>query len=246
MRLTACLISLNEDRWIDICIESMLPYVDEIICIDGGSTDNTINILKKYSKVKYYIIRQSTGQRYKEGYDEGERRNIINNVARGEWIIHMDCDELFEDAVWDHLDEWLNVDEVVGYGFHRINYYYNFDYHKPIDQPNDGGEIRLYRNLPEVSWEPVMEHSYLRYKGRRLRSYGSPIVKKTNHLVQHLHRVGMRGYPPEHDRRNTKSHIITKAFVDDPTKGFKKTVDNNYVRPIKLPSILYEKDVIRR
>lgn len=244
MRLTACLVCLNEDRWIDICIESMLPYVDEIICIDGGSTDNTINILKKYSKVKYYIVKQPP-QRYKE-YSEGERRNIINDISHGEWIIHMDCDELFEDSVWGHLNEWLSDDEVVGYGFHRINYYYNFDYHKPIDQPADGGEIRIYRNSPEISWSKNNNHNLLYFRGKRLRSYGNPIVKKTYHLVQHLHRVGMRRYPPEHDRRNTKSHIITKAFVDDPTKGFKKTVDNNYVRPIKLPSILYEKGVIRR
>ena len=100
--------------------------------------------------------------------------------------------------------------------------------------------------MPEIKWEPVRDHCYLRYKGRRLRSYSEPIVKKTHCLVHHMHRVGMRKYPPEHDRRNTKSHIITKDFVEDPIKGFKKTVDNNYVRPIKLPSILYEKGVIRR
>ena len=242
MRLTACLVCFNEERWIDICIESMLPYVDEIICIDGGSTDNTINIIKQYPKVKYYIITQPP-QRYKE-YAEGERRNIINDLAKGEWIIHMDCDELFEDSVWDHLNEWLSDDEVVGYGFHRINYYYNFDYHKPIDQPPDGGEIRIYRNSQEISWSKNSNHNLLYFRGKHLRSYGAPIVKKTHHLVQHLHRVGIRGYSPEHDRRNTKSHIITKDFVDDSTKGFQKTVDNNYVRPIKLPSILYEKGVI--
>ena len=106
MKLSACLVCFNEERWIDICIESMLPYVDEIICIDGGSTDSTINILKRYKKVKYYIIKQPP-QRYKE-YSEGERRNIINDLASGEWIIHMDCDELFEDSVWDHLNEWLS------------------------------------------------------------------------------------------------------------------------------------------
>lgn len=242
MKLSACLLSLNEDRWIDICIESMLPYVDEIICIDGGSTDNTINILKKYKKVKYYVIKQSP-QRYKE-YSEGERRNIINDLASGEWIIHMDCDELFEDSVWNYLNEWLSDDEVIGYGFHRINYYYNFDYHKPIDQPPDGGEIRIYRNSKEINWSKNNEHNLLYFRGKRLRSYGDPIIKKTYHLVQHLHRVGMRGYPPEHDRRDTKSRIITKDFVDDPTKGFKRTVDNNYVRPIKLPSILYKKGIV--
>lgn len=242
MRLTACLLTFNEERYIDICLDSIYPYVDEIICLDSGSTDNTVNILKKYPKVRCYVVPQPSERRSYTGWNEGDRRNITNDLARGEWILHIDSDEVLDDETWGHLDDWFSDDAVVGYGFYRINYFYNFDYHKPIDQPTDGGEIRIYRNSPEIKWGTNNNHNYLHFRGQRLRTYRPPIIKKTYHLIHHMHRINIRGHKAIHDRRDVCPTVITKDYVE--TKGFCMTADNNYVRPIKLPSILYEKGVV--
>lgn len=240
MGLSACLLTFNEDRWIDLCIEHMYDYVDEIICLDAGSTDKTIEILKKYDKVKYYIIPQPSQNRGCVGWNEGERRNIIQDVAKGEWILCLGCDELLDDIVWQQIDHWLDDKNVLGYGFYRINYFYNFDYHKPIHQPSNGGEVRIYRNLPNVRWETNNAHNFLRFND--IRMYDHPNVINTKHLIHHMHRVGIRGHKPVFDRRNKNSNEMTKEYVE--TRGFHKTEDSNYFRQIRFPSILYEKGAI--
>ena len=241
MRLSACLLTFNEERWIDLCIEHMYPYVDEILIMDGGSTDRTIQILKKYNKVKYYVIPQPDTGRCGFGWNEGDRRNLLEDAAKGEWIFVLGCDELLDDMVWQHLDNMLTDDSVVGWGFYRINYYYSFDYHKPIHQPANGGEVRIYRRNLGMKWEDNQnDHVFVRYDGKRL--YDHPSVINTKWLIHHMHRVGIRGYLPVHDRRNKDAAKITEDYVIK--NKFYKTKDNKYFRPIKLPTILYDKGII--
>lgn len=241
MKLSACLLTFNEDRWIDLCIEHMYDYVDEIICLDAGSTDNTIDILKRYDKVKYHIVPQPSQNRGCTGWNEGDRRNVIQDIAKGEWIICLGCDELLDDIVWKKLDLWLEDSNVIGYGFYRVNYFYDFNYHKPIHQPQNGGEVRIYRNLPNVRWETNNAHNFLRCDTTRM--YDHPNVTNTKHLIHHMHRIGIRGHEAVFDRRNVKTNIIPKDYVE--TDGFHKTKDNKYFREIKLPKILYNKGVIK-
>ena len=241
MRLSATLMTLNEENYIDLCIEQMYPHVDEILVIDGGSIDKTIDILKRYDKVKYYIIPQPTG-RYDDGWNEGHRLNILKDAAKGKWLISCGCDELFDDIVWERLDGWLNNEDVIGYGFYRVNYYYNFNYHKPIHQPRNGGEVRIYRNLPGLYMETNLnDHNFRRYEGIRL--YDHPKVVNTKNLIHHMHRIGLRGQPAVHDRgRNKRLVPMTEEYVK--TQGFHRTADNNYFRPIVLPSILHRKGIV--
>ena len=240
MKLSACLLTLNEERWIDLCIEHMYDHVDEIICLDAGSTDNTLKILDRYDKVYYYVIPQPSQVRGSGGWNEGDRRNIIQDVACGDWILCLGCDELLDDAVWEELDSMRDRTDVLGWGFYRINYYYNFEWHRPIHQPPNGGEVRIYQNLSDVQWEKANAHNFLRYGN--IRMYDHPAVTNTKHLIHHMHRVGMRDYPPVHNRRDKKPGEVTKEYVE--TKGFHKTSDNRYLKPIKLPKILYEKEII--
>jgi len=237
MRLSACLLTFNEDRWIDLCVEHMYDYVDEIVCLDSGSTDNTISILKRYDKVRYYVIPQPEGPRGTPGWHEGDRRNIIQDAAYGDWILCLGCDELLDDAVWENLDMWLADDKVLGYGFYRINYIYNLNYHKPIHQPNNGGEVRLYRNVEALSWETSNAHNFLQLGGKRM--YDRADVTNTRYLIHHLHRTGIRGHKAVFDRRNGEDNYMPEDYAKKP--GFQKTIDNQYFRKIKYPLILKDK-----
>lgn len=238
--LSACLLTFNEDRWIDLCIEHMYDYVDEIICLDAGSTDDTLNVIKRYDKVKYYVIPQPSQNRGCNGWNEGDRRNIIQDIAKGEWILCLGCDELLDDVVWKNLDGWLNDEKVFGYGFYRINYFYSFDYHKPIHQPSNGGEVRIYRNLPNIKWETNNAHNFLKFNTTRM--YDHPNVVNTKHLIHHMHRIGIRGHKPVFDRRNIGTNEMPIEYVK--TNGFCETKDNNYFMEIKFPSILKKKGVL--
>ena len=241
--ITACLLTYNEAHWIDLCIEHIYDYVKEIVCLDAGSTDDTVEILKQYGKVRYYIIPQPSTNRGCDGWNEGDRRNILEDTAKTEWIMCLGCDELFDDELWENLPNLLTED-FIGIGFYRINYFYNFKYHKPIHQPPNGGEVRIYRNIPEIKWETNNAHNFLRYSDDycSIRMYDHPKVINTKFLIHHLHRVGIRDYKPLYDRRRPGSFIHEEDIKH--SSEFLELSDKSYFRPIKLPKILKNKNLI--
>lgn len=86
MKLSACLIVKNEERNIKRCIESFKTVVDEIIVVDTGSEDTTIEIAKKLGGKIYH---------YKWENDFSKARNYALDKATGDWIIFLDADEYF-------------------------------------------------------------------------------------------------------------------------------------------------------
>ena len=48
-KLSACIISFNEEDKIEDCLKSLQSIVDEIIIVDSNSTDKTLDIAKKYT-----------------------------------------------------------------------------------------------------------------------------------------------------------------------------------------------------
>ena len=49
LKLSAVIITYNEERYIDKCLKSLTNVADEIIVVDSYSTDNTKIICKKYN-----------------------------------------------------------------------------------------------------------------------------------------------------------------------------------------------------
>lgn len=66
----------------------------EVICVDDGSTDNSLEILnnlsKKYSKLKIY---------HQDHDGSGMARNYGINVAKGEYIAFLDSDDIYIDSI---------------------------------------------------------------------------------------------------------------------------------------------------
>lgn len=53
--VSLCMIVKNEENYLDQCLKSVKDFVDEIIIVDTGSTDNTIAIANKYTQqVRHY------------------------------------------------------------------------------------------------------------------------------------------------------------------------------------------------
>ena len=48
-KISACIISYNEEKKIEDCLKSLQPVADEIIIVDSNSNDHTIKIAKKYT-----------------------------------------------------------------------------------------------------------------------------------------------------------------------------------------------------
>lgn len=116
--VSLCMIVKNEEKYLQKCLDSVKDIVDEMIIVDTGSTDNTVEIAKAFgAKVHYF---QWTN-------NFSEARNESLKYATKDWILILDGDdELFpEDR--ENLKELLNkkLDEETIYFFETISYYGN-------------------------------------------------------------------------------------------------------------------------
>jgi len=78
------IIAKNEEKMIEDCLKSA-QWADEIILLDGGSTDKTLSIAEKYEAK---IIPQEVKKE-----DWGAWHNQGIKVAQNEWIFYLDADE---------------------------------------------------------------------------------------------------------------------------------------------------------
>lgn len=83
-KISLCMIVKNEEKNIRRCLDSAKDYVDEIIIVDSGSTDSTMEIAKEYGAKIIEIDWE---------YDFGAARNVGLSHATGDWIIALDADE---------------------------------------------------------------------------------------------------------------------------------------------------------
>ena len=82
-QLSAVLIVKNEAAILAACL-ARLDWVDEIVVLDGGSVDDTVNIARQYTD-KVYV--ESEWQGY------GVQRQRAQSHASGDWILMVDADE---------------------------------------------------------------------------------------------------------------------------------------------------------
>lgn len=90
-KLSICMMVKDEEKNIEQCLESIQSLINneqvELIIIDTGSSDNTVEICKRYTKKLYY---------HKWNDDFSAMRNKTISYAAGEWIMILDGDEVLE------------------------------------------------------------------------------------------------------------------------------------------------------
>ncbi|MBS5932648.1 MAG: glycosyltransferase family 2 protein [Clostridiales bacterium] len=91
-KISLCMIVRNEARNIIQCLEHALPFVDEVVIVDTGSTDATIEICEK-KKIKVYSFPWEN--------DFSKARNYSIEIAKYDWILCLDADEevIIEDPI---------------------------------------------------------------------------------------------------------------------------------------------------
>ncbi len=82
-KISACIISFNEEKKIEDCIKSLLAVADEIVIVDSLSTDKTLEIAERYTD-------KITHQKF---LGHIEQKNLAVSKASYDWIISLDCDE---------------------------------------------------------------------------------------------------------------------------------------------------------
>lgn len=247
-RISLCMIVKNEERFLQGCLESCKEVVDEMIIVDTGSTDRTVEIAESFgAKVVHHAWND----------DFSEARNVSLAYATGDWALWLDADE--EIAPESRVAYRNAVDtapaEIGAYMVMFRNWLTTPD-------RNGGGEMavhhacRLFRRVPGVKFEgriheqnlrsvQALGFSYLKRDDLILDHYGysGEIMSSRNkheRFIRMLHREvdecpdeGFRhfhlfnlgnAYFTANDMENTVKYLSLAAEKPDPTEEFTRSL----------------------
>ncbi len=111
-RLSVTIITLNEEKNITQCLESV-KWADEIVVVDSGSKDKTIEICRRYTDRVF--LNPWRGM--------NEQKAFAMEMAFHQWILNIDADERVTDELRDHILRILEKPEHDGYRFPRKNFF---------------------------------------------------------------------------------------------------------------------------
>ena len=141
-RLTLCMIAGNEEERLGKCLESVQGLVDEIVVVDTGSTDRTVEIAESFgAKLGSFP--------WNDNFSDA--RNESLKLATGDWIMWLDPDDLLPQDMHGKIREAMRA----GLGKKKA-YFWILD-----DQgyePVTCLQLRLFPNLPGVEFrQPIHE-----------------------------------------------------------------------------------------
>ncbi|SHK70226.1 Glycosyltransferase involved in cell wall bisynthesis [Selenomonas ruminantium] len=164
-KISAAVIVKNEEENLPIWLECMLHLAEEIIVVDTGSTDRTVEIA------------QNAGARvvHFDWIDDfAAAKNFAIDQTHGEWILLLDADEYIrpEDyaGVRRAIDRYDKDSSVIGLACDWIN----VDKDRNNACISKGYQIRVFRKLPELRYIRMI-HENLQYTGTENTSM--PLVK---------------------------------------------------------------------
>lgn len=113
-KISAVILTLNEERNIARCIDSVIHIADEILIIDSYSTDATLDIIKNYEHIKLI-------QNRFEGYIE--QKNFGKELAVHDWILSIDADEALSDELQQSILKIKKSFQYDGFFMNRLTNY---------------------------------------------------------------------------------------------------------------------------
>ena len=113
IKLSALIITFNEERNIDRCLKSLAGISDEIIVVDSGSTDRTEEICRKYNAS--FIMHPFKGHI--------EQKNFAVSQSTSEYILSLDADEELSPELRESILSIKKSGEMDGYSFNRLTNY---------------------------------------------------------------------------------------------------------------------------
>ena len=184
-KISACLIVKNEESVLSRCLESVRTLVDEIVVVDTGSNDRTIEIALSYGARVYHFTWID---------DFSAARNESLRYARGEWILYIDADEVIDAANAAKVRQVITREDIMAVTVRQC-----------IPQQADNiatsyysEYCRIFRRHPDIRFEGAIHEQILpsieRFGGKVLRSdivvyhwaYAIDAVKKQKRAERNL------------------------------------------------------------
>lgn len=101
--ITFIIIVKNEESVIKRCLNSIYETANEIIIVDTGSTDQTLNLIKEYKSKKIKLFHKEWNN------DFSKIRNFGLEKSKNNWVFFIDCDEVLEEKQAVDITELINL-----------------------------------------------------------------------------------------------------------------------------------------
>jgi glycosyltransferase involved in cell wall biosynthesis len=171
--ISAFIIVKNEEKRLPRAIAALKPWVDEIIVVDSGSTDATMEIARAMgAKVTF-----------NEWNGYGAQKGFAERLCRNDWVLNVDADEVVTRELAAEVRAIFASGRAVAPGAYRANILTVYPGElRPRPWPKDYNEVRLYHRSvgayrehavfdrvilrdtePRQLRQPIFHHSYLSF-----------------------------------------------------------------------------------
>ncbi len=175
-RLSICIIAQNEEHNLARLLQSVLEIADEIIVVDGGSTDRTPEIARSLgAKV---LVRPYTNM--------SDQKNYSVSLAANDWVFVLDADEELSPRLKESIHNWKEqAPQFNVYEMARLTWYLGAWIHHSRWYPD--WQPRIYRR-DKASYSGAM-HSGLRFTGKPGRLQGDLLHYTIRDFAEHEGKV---------------------------------------------------------
>ena len=204
LTLSLCMIVKDEEAMIGRCLEAARDAVDEIIVVDTGSTDRTVEIAERHgARVLHHVW---------DG-DFSAARNASFAAATGDWVMYLDADEVLV------ADDAQRLSALTGRTWREAFFLTETNHTGDIE---DGTAIthdamRVFRNRPEYRFEGRIHEQIAQH----LPAYLPERLERTTVRVEHFGYLG--AVRDTKDKSNRNLELLERQVaegVDNPFLHF--------------------------
>ena len=160
--ISVCIITKNEQENIERCLKSLMPYEMEIIVVDTGSTDNTKDIVQRYTDKVFDF----------EWCDDfAAAKNFAISKTSNDYIIMLDSDEYIDKFEESELIRTIgNNSDKVG----RIQIKNVFKKTDPCKESREW--VSRIFNKKSYHYEGRIHEQIVRYDGKQYDTFQAPVT----------------------------------------------------------------------
>jgi glycosyltransferase involved in cell wall biosynthesis/Flp pilus assembly protein TadD len=185
LTLSLCMIVRDEEEMLPRCLAAAKDAVDEIVIVDTGSTDRTVEIARSFGA---RVIEQPWTGSFSDA------RNTSFEAATSDWVMYLDADEVLV------ADDIAKLRAVTGRTWREAFYLVETNY---TGEAGDGtalthNALRVFRNRPEYRFEGRLHEQIAHH----LPAYAPERIEQTSVRLEHYGYLGSVRTSRDKSRRN--------------------------------------------
>lgn len=227
MEISLCMIVKDEESVIERCLNSVKEVVDEIIIVDTGSRDRTINKVKNLGAKVYD---------FKWVEDFSKARNFSFSKATKDYIIWLDADDVLNEK---DIDKFKILKENIDESIDSVTMNYVLSVNKNGEATSSLKRNRLVKASNNFKWVGKV-HEYLDVKGNVIHSDISIIHKKEKEYTDRNLKIYEKLVSKEEEFSTRDifyyaNELYDNELYDDAIKQYNKFLDrkDGWIEDIK-------------